>query len=126
MAFGHLPFPPIVKRADGSPMAAPPRTLLAEGRALYVGQPVVAIVAQTRNQAQDAADLAVVEYEDLPCVTDAREAAKKDAPQIWPQAPATSRRLRGSAMRRRSTKRSGARARHEAFAAQPAPDRDGA
>src|SRR5436190_1097760 len=83
----HLPCPPIVKRGDGSPMAAPPRTLLAEGRALYVGQPVVAIVAETRNQAQDAADLAVVEYDDLPCVTDAREAAKKDAPQVWPDAP---------------------------------------
>ena len=27
----HLPFPPIFKRVDGSPMAAPPRTLLADG-----------------------------------------------------------------------------------------------
>jgi len=78
----HLPFPPIFKRADGSPMEAPPRTLLAEGRVLYVGQPVVAIVAATRTEAQDAAELAVVEYEDLPCVTDAREAMKKEAPQV--------------------------------------------
>jgi len=31
----------------------------------YVGQPVVAIVAQTRVQAQDAAELAMVEYQDL-------------------------------------------------------------
>ena len=83
----HIPFPPIVKRADGSPMAAPLRTLLAEKTAFYVGQPVVAVIAETRSQAQDAADLAVVEYEDLPCVTDAREAAKKEAPQIWPEAP---------------------------------------
>src|SRR5258706_2054557 len=83
----HLPFPPIFKRADGAPMAAPLRTLLAEGKAFYVGQPVAAIVAATREQAQDAAELAIVEYEDLPCVTDAREAAKPGAPQIWPQAP---------------------------------------
>jgi aerobic carbon-monoxide dehydrogenase large subunit len=83
----HLPFPPIFKRADGSPMAAPLRTLLAEGKVFYVGQPVAAIVAETREQAQDAAELALVEYEDLPCVTDAREAARKEAPQIWPQAP---------------------------------------
>src|SRR6185436_19175663 len=83
----HLPFPPIFKRADGAPMAAPLRTLLAEGKVFYVGQPVAAIVAETREQAQDAAELAIVEYEDLPCVTDAREAAKPGAAQIWPQAP---------------------------------------
>src|ERR1051325_2196358 len=30
----HIPFPPLFKRADGSPMAAPPRTPLAEGKVL--------------------------------------------------------------------------------------------
>src|SRR5213075_3181004 len=29
---GHIPVPPLFKRADGSPMAAPPRTLLAEDK----------------------------------------------------------------------------------------------
>ena len=42
----HIPFPPLFKRADGSPMAAPPRTPLAEGKVFYVGQPVAAIVAR--------------------------------------------------------------------------------
>src|SRR5437763_17026093 len=65
---GHIPFPPLFKRADGSPMAAPPRTPLAEGKVHCVGQPVVAVVAQTRQQAQDAAELALVEYEELACV----------------------------------------------------------
>src|SRR5712671_6232072 len=37
-----IPFPQLFKRADGSPMAAPPRTLLAEDKVYYVGQPVVA------------------------------------------------------------------------------------
>src|SRR5882757_7155859 len=50
----HIPYPPLFKRADGSPMAAPPRTPLAEGSVYYVGQPVVAIVAETRVEAQDA------------------------------------------------------------------------
>src|ERR671929_2065975 len=54
---GHIPFPPLFKRADGSPMAAPLRTPLAEGSALYVGHPVAAVVAATRAQAQDAAEL---------------------------------------------------------------------
>jgi carbon-monoxide dehydrogenase large subunit len=70
----HIPFPPLFKRADGSPMAAPLRTPLAEGKVFYVGQPVVAIVAETRQQAQDAADLVVVDYEDLPIVVDPRKA----------------------------------------------------
>src|SRR3954463_12439741 len=47
---GHIPIPPLFKRADGSPMAAPPRTPLAEGSVFYVGQPVAAIVAATRAQ----------------------------------------------------------------------------
>src|SRR4051794_24029606 len=83
---GHIPFPPLFKRADGSPMAAPLRTPLAEGKVYHVGQPVIAVVAQTRAQAQDAADLAVVDYEELPCVVDARRATAPDAPLVWPDA----------------------------------------
>ncbi|MBI2753519.1 MAG: xanthine dehydrogenase family protein molybdopterin-binding subunit [Betaproteobacteria bacterium] len=84
---GHIPFPPLFRRAGGAPMAAPPRTLLANGRVYYVGQPVAAIVAETREQAQDAAELAMIEYEDLPCVTDVQRAVEADAPQLWPEAP---------------------------------------
>ena len=84
---GHIPFPPFFKRADGSPMAAPPRTPLAEGAVYYVGQPVAAIAADTREQAQDAAELVSIDYEDLPCVTDVRRAVAPGAPQLWPQAP---------------------------------------
>ena len=80
---GHIPFPPLFRRADGSPMAAPPRTPLAEGRAYYVGQSIAAIVAETREQAQDAAELATVEYDELPCVTDVRQAVASGAPQLW-------------------------------------------
>jgi len=83
---GHIPFPPLFKRADGSPMAAPPRTPLAERVVHYVGQPVIAIVAETRVQAQDAAELANVEYEDLPCVVEAKAAVAPGAPLVWPEA----------------------------------------
>jgi aerobic carbon-monoxide dehydrogenase large subunit len=78
----HIPFPPLFKRADGSPMAAPLRTPLAEGKVLYVGQPVVAIVAETREQAQDAAEAVVVEYEELPAVVDPRQAVEAGAPLL--------------------------------------------
>src|SRR3954470_15384963 len=84
---GHIPFPPLFKRADGSPMAAPLRTPLADGTVHFVGQAVVAVVAQTRAQAQDAAELASIDYEDLPCVVDAKAAVAPGAAQVWPQAP---------------------------------------
>ena len=79
----HIPFPPLFKRADGSPQAAPPRTPLAEGKVFYVGQPVAAIVAQTRAQAQDAAELVQIEYDDLPAVVDPRKAIEPGAPLLW-------------------------------------------
>ena len=75
----HIPFPPLFKRADGSPQAAPPRTPLAEGKVFYVGQPVAAIVAQTREQAQDAAELVQIEYDELPAVVDPRKAIEPGA-----------------------------------------------
>jgi aerobic carbon-monoxide dehydrogenase large subunit len=83
----HIPFPPLFKRADGSPMAAPLRTPLAEGKVFYVGQPVVAIVAETRAAAQDAAEALVIDYEDLPAVVDPRTAIAPDAPLLWEAAP---------------------------------------
>src|SRR4051812_25069825 len=82
---GHIPIPALFKRADGSPMVAPPRTPLAEGKVHYVGHPVVAIVAQTRVQAQDAADLVEIEYRDLPCVVDAKAAAQAGAALVQPE-----------------------------------------
>jgi len=78
----HIPFPALFKRADGSPMEAPARTPLAEGKVFYVGQPVVAIVAETREAAQDAAEAVVVEYEPLDCVVDPRRAVEPGAPLL--------------------------------------------
>src|SRR5262249_29550061 len=66
----HLAFPPIFKRAGGAPMTAPLRTPLAEGKVFYVGQPVAAVIASSRDQAQDAAEQIAIEYEELPCVTE--------------------------------------------------------
>jgi aerobic carbon-monoxide dehydrogenase large subunit len=41
----------------------------------YVGQPVAAVLAETRAQAVDAAELVVVDYDELPVVVDPEEAA---------------------------------------------------
>src|SRR6185503_15420222 len=79
---GHIPFPPLFKRADGSPMVAPARTPLAEGRVYYVGQPVAAVVAETRQAAQDAAELVQIDYEPLDSVVDPRRAVEPGAPLL--------------------------------------------
>src|SRR5262245_5090706 len=79
----HIPFPPLFKRADGSPMAAPLRTPLAEDKVFYVGQPVVAVVAETRQQAQDAAERVMIDYQELPSVVDPRAAIESGAPLLW-------------------------------------------
>ncbi|MEO8202688.1 MAG: xanthine dehydrogenase family protein molybdopterin-binding subunit [Betaproteobacteria bacterium] len=84
---GHIPFPPLFKQPNGQPMAAPLRTPLADGTAYYAGHPVVAIVAETRAQAQDAAEMVMIDYVELPCVVDPFRAIEPGAPEIFAAAP---------------------------------------
>jgi len=62
------------KRPDGSPMFAPPHHGLTQDRVRYVGDPVAMVVAETRAQAEDAAELVAIEYEPLPSVTSTADA----------------------------------------------------
>jgi 2-furoyl-CoA dehydrogenase large subunit len=55
---------------------------LAVGKVRYLGEPVVAVVAETRELARDASELVEVDYEPLPALVDAREAEKPDAPVL--------------------------------------------
>ncbi|PYM62678.1 MAG: xanthine dehydrogenase [Candidatus Rokuibacteriota bacterium] len=55
---------------------------LAIDRALFVGHPVVAVVAETAALAEDAAALIEVEYEPLPSAVDVVAAARPDAPRV--------------------------------------------
>src|SRR6476646_9655472 len=71
----------------GKTAVSPHRPSLAETRVMHVGEPVAMVVAKTVAAAQDAADKVVVDYEELTPVTDAREAVKQGAPQLWPEAP---------------------------------------
>uniref|UniRef100_UPI0031D040C8 xanthine dehydrogenase family protein molybdopterin-binding subunit n=1 Tax=Inquilinus sp. TaxID=1932117 RepID=UPI0031D040C8 len=81
-----LPLAPIFKRPDGSPGASPLRPGLAHEVVRFVGEAVVALVAESRAVLKDALDAIVVEYEDLPAVTGLAQAAAPDAPQVWPAA----------------------------------------
>ena len=82
-----IPISTPLKRADGKPMVAPPNNALAIGEAMYVGEAVAAVVAQTRAQAEDAAEKVMVEYEEQPAVVTLEAAMKPDAPQLWADAP---------------------------------------
>jgi 2-furoyl-CoA dehydrogenase large subunit len=55
---------------------------LAVGKVRYVGEPVVAVVAETRELARDASELVEVDYEPLPAIVDARRAQDSDAPVL--------------------------------------------
>ena len=83
---GVIPVPMMFKRADGTPMVVPPRYPLADSMVFHVGQSIVAVVAQTRAQAQDAAERVVIEYEPLPAVVNAKRAVEADAPLLWTDA----------------------------------------
>lgn len=56
--------------------------VLAEDRVLYLGEPIVAVVAETEEAAREGAARVVVEYTDLPAVLDVEEALAEDAPVI--------------------------------------------
>ena len=84
---GTIPTLPIFKRPDGSPMAAPPRRLLAHDVVRFAGEPVAAVLAPSRADAQTAAEAIVVDYEILPAVVSPADALAPGAPVVWPDAP---------------------------------------
>jgi carbon-monoxide dehydrogenase large subunit len=84
---GTIPTLAVFQRPDGKPMTVPPRRLLAHEIVRFAGEPVAAVVASSRVQAQSAAEAIEIEYEVLPSVVDPLEAIKPGAPVVWPEAP---------------------------------------
>ncbi|SVB58125.1 uncharacterized protein METZ01_LOCUS210979, partial [marine metagenome] len=66
---------------------SPERFPLATDKINFVGQEVAFIVAETLNQAKDAAELIEIEYNPLPVVVNALDALNDDAPQVWSDCP---------------------------------------
>ena len=75
------------KKRDGSPAFMSPQPLLAGERVRYVGDPVAFVVAETLNQAKDAAELVEIDYEPLPCVVSAEDALAPGAPAVHDECP---------------------------------------
>ncbi len=66
----------------GQPMQEPRHPVLCETHVRHVGDPIAAIVAETLNQARDAAEAIGVDIEDLPAVIDMRAALEDGATKV--------------------------------------------
>jgi carbon-monoxide dehydrogenase large subunit len=76
-----------LKSRDGSPLLQTNRMPLATDKVRYVGDAIAFVVAETLAQARDAAEAVELDIEALPAVTDAAEAAKPGAPQLYDHIP---------------------------------------
>lgn len=75
------------KAPNGAPNFEPPYRVLTKNKAQFVGDAVVAIIADTLDQAKDAAELVEIDWEIVPAVTETRIAAEDGAAQVWPEVP---------------------------------------
>ena len=86
-SIGGLPCGWQIHNKDGSPMAEPPHPVLAVGKVRHVGDPVAVVIAETRQQAKDAAERLAIDYQDLPAVADLRAALAPGAPLVHDDVP---------------------------------------
>jgi len=82
---GSLPCGSVL--AAERPLIIPPRPALALGAVRHVGQTVACIVADSREAAEDAAELIDVAYDPLDGVSEALAALAPGAPQLHAEAP---------------------------------------
>ena len=83
---GNIPTGWLIHSKDGSPMVEPPHPALAFDRVRHVGDQVAIVVAETKDQAREAAALVEVDYEELPAVATVGKAIAPGAPLVWDQA----------------------------------------
>src|SRR4051812_17389340 len=88
-AAGYNPFTcglPLKSR-DGSPLLQTNRMALTTDKVRFVGDPVAFVVAEMPAQARDAAEAVELDIEPLPAVTNAEEATRPGAPQLYDHIP---------------------------------------
>ena len=69
---------------DVSPSGMHDDPVFAEGKVQFHGQPVFAVIAETREQARRAARLARIEYEELPAILDIWDLDAQNDKLVWP------------------------------------------
>ncbi len=85
---GNLPAGWLIHSKDGTPMAEPPHPALAKDTVRYVGDEVAVVIAETRDQAREAAALVEVDYQALPAAVTVTQAVQPGAPLVHDQAKA--------------------------------------
>ena len=71
----------------GGPIFIGPQMLLPADKVRHVGEAVAIVVAGAAAQAQDAAEMVAVEYEELPWVVQVQDALAPGAPVVWEEVP---------------------------------------
>ncbi len=84
---GGLPCGWLITDVNGQPMKEPPHPVLAHEKVRYVGDHVAVVIADTQQQARDAAELVEVDYDVLPAVVRGPDARKQGAPVLHDIAP---------------------------------------
>jgi carbon-monoxide dehydrogenase large subunit len=79
---GGIPCGWQITSIDGNPMQEPKHPVLAEGKVRHVGDPILAVVAETREQARDAAEAIELDLEELPAVVDMKAALEDGATKV--------------------------------------------
>ena len=76
---GGLPCGWLITDRFGEPMKEPGHPVLAQGKVRHVGDPICAVVADSLEEARNAAEAIVVEIEELPAVVDMKAALAEGA-----------------------------------------------
>lgn len=84
---GHLPAISEIRDVAGNRHREPSHLPMSVGKVRHVGDIVAMIVAETLDQARDAAEVLLVDYEELPAVVTVAQALAADAPLIHDEAP---------------------------------------
>ena len=84
---GDIPCAVPRQKPDGSPMFTPPHPALKRGRVRLVGDTIAFVVAETADQARDAAEMIEVDYAPLQSVTATADATANGAPAVWDECP---------------------------------------
>jgi carbon-monoxide dehydrogenase large subunit len=85
--FNDCPLPFELPQGDGSFAVETRRHFLARERVRFVGEPVAMVLADSTAQAQDASELIMVDYDELPAVVEPLEAAAPGAPLLFDDRP---------------------------------------
>jgi carbon-monoxide dehydrogenase large subunit len=84
---GHMPAVSEIRDPEGNRHREPAHPPMSIGKVRHVGDIVAMIAAETLDQARDAAELLIVDYEELPAVVTVAQALAPGAPLVHDDVP---------------------------------------